>query len=123
MHIRNDQHMTVHSKGHILTAALKAIQWIRAQHLLQWHAEIGQGNICSKEKKFFKIEQYNHQNKIYAQTSREMKENILWVQGGHHPSYIEVWWEVSHQGVTNHFCKEGVKLVSKCIKMTCYKEM
>jgi len=99
--------MTVHSKGHILTAALKAIQWIRAQHLLQWHAEIGQGNICSKEKKFFKIEQYNHQNKIYAQTSREMKENILWVQGGHHPSDIEVWWEVSNQGVQIIFAWKG----------------
>jgi hypothetical protein len=26
--------------------------------------------------------------------------------------------------VTNlHFCKKGVKLVSKCIKQTCYREM
>ena len=42
---------------------------------------------------------------------------ILRVQGGHHPSYIMVWWEVSHQGVTHlHFCKKGVNLVSKSIK-------
>ena len=33
-----------------------------------------------------------------------------------------VWWEVSHHRVTHlHFCKEGVKLVSECIKRTCYK--
>jgi len=49
---------------------------------------------------------------------------VLRVQGGHHPSYIMVWWEVSHQGVTHfHFCKKGVKLVSECIKRTCYKEL
>jgi hypothetical protein len=30
----------------------------------------------------------------------------------------------AHQGVTHlHFCKKGVKLVSKCIKRTCYKEL
>jgi len=46
------------------------------------------------------------------------------VQGGHHSSYVMVWWEVSHQGVTYlHFCKKGMKLVSKCIKSTCYKEL
>jgi len=46
------------------------------------------------------------------------------VQGCHHPSYVMVWWEVSHQGVTHlHFCKKGVKLVPECIKRTCYKEL
>jgi hypothetical protein len=31
---------------------------------------------------------------------------------------------VSHQGVTPlHFCKKGAKLVPKCIKMMCFKEM
>jgi hypothetical protein len=37
--IRDDQHMTVYqlSKGQILTPALKAIQWTRTEHLLQWH--------------------------------------------------------------------------------------
>jgi hypothetical protein len=45
---------------------------------------------------------------------------ILRVQEGHHPSYVTGWWEVSHQGATRlHFCKEGVKLVSECIKRTC----
>jgi len=49
---------------------------------------------------------------------------VLRVRGGHHPSYIMVWWEVSLQGVTHlHFCKKGVKLVSGCIKKTCYKEL
>ena len=46
---------------------------------------------------------------------------ILTVQGCHHPSYVMVCWQVSHQGVTHlHLCKKGVKLVSKCIKKTCY---
>ena len=119
--IRGDQHMTVHrrSKGHILTPALKEIWWTRAEHLLQWHSESGNKNIFTIE------EQYNHQNnKIYAQTSREVKEDVLRVHGGHHPSYVMVWWEVSHQGVTHfHFCKKGVKLVSRQIKRTCYKEL
>ena len=49
---------------------------------------------------------------------------ILRVQGCHNPSSVMVWWEVSHQGVTQlHFCLKGVKLVSECIKRTCYKEL
>jgi hypothetical protein len=31
---------------------------------------------------------------------------ILRVQGYHHPSYVMVWWEVSHQGVTSSFLQE-----------------
>jgi len=31
---------------------------------------------------------------------------VLRVQGGHHPSYVMVWWEVSHQGVTSSFLQE-----------------
>jgi hypothetical protein len=31
---------------------------------------------------------------------------ILRVQGCHHPSYVMVWWEVSHQGVTPSFLQE-----------------
>jgi len=35
---------------------------------------------------------------------------VLRVQGAHHPSYVMVWWGVSHQGVTPlHFCEKGVK--------------
>jgi len=78
------------------------------------------------DEKIFTIEeQYNDQNnKIYAQTSREGKENVPRVKGGHHPSYIMVWGEMFHQGLTHlHFCKKGVKLVSECIKRICYKEL
>jgi hypothetical protein len=118
--------MRVHrrSGGHILTPALKEIQQTRAHRLLQWHAENGNENIFMDEKLFTIEEQYNHQNnKIYAQMSREVKGNVPRVQGGHHPSYVMVLWEMSHQGVTHlHICKKGVNLVSKCIKRTCYKE-
>jgi len=49
---------------------------------------------------------------------------VLRVQEGHHPSYVMVWWEVSHQGMRHlHFCKKGKKLVSECIKKTCYKKL
>jgi hypothetical protein len=67
--------MTVHlhSKGHLLTPALKEIRWTRAERLLQWHAEIGHKNILFTDEKFFTIEeQYNNQNKIYALTSLEV---------------------------------------------------
>jgi len=110
------------SKGYILTASLKAIQWIRTQPLLQWHAENGHRNNESKGKKIFKIEQYNHQNTIYALMFCEVKENVLRVQGGHHHSYVMAWCEVS-QEMTHHFCKKGVKLMSKCVSRTCYKEL
>ena len=125
--IRDDQHMRMHcrSRGHILPPALKVIRRTRAERLLQWHAENGHENILFPDEKIFTIEkQYNHQNRIYAQTSHVVKENVLRVQGGHHPSYVIVWWQVSHQGVTHlHFCKKGMKLVSECIKRTCYKEL
>jgi len=125
--IRDNQHMTGHrhSKGHILTPALKAIRWTRAEYL-QWHAENGHENILFTDEKIFTIEeQYNYQNnKIYDQMSLEVKENVPRVQGGHRPSYIMVWWEVSHHGVAHlHFCKKGVQLVSECIKRMCYKEL
>ena len=38
----------------------------------------------------------------------------LRVQGRHHTSYVMVWWEVSHPGVTHlHFSKKRVKLLSR----------
>jgi len=61
------------------------------------------------DKKIFAIkEQYNNQyNKIYAQTSLEVFSEGA---GSHHPSYIMVWWGMSHQGVTPlNFCEKGVK--------------
>ena len=126
--IRDNQHMTVHhlSRRHNLTPALKANRWIRAECLLQWHTENGEENIHLMDEKIFNIEeQYNHQsNKIYVQTSREVKENVLRVHGGHQIFYIMVWWVVSHQGVTHfHFCKKEVKMVSKCSKRICYGEL
>jgi hypothetical protein len=34
--------------------------------------------------------------------------------GHHHPSYIMVWWGVSHQGVNPlHFCEKGVKTAAQ----------
>jgi len=100
---------THRSKGHLLTSTLKEIRWARAKHLLWWHAENGHENILFTDKKIFTIEEhYNNQyNKIYAQTSLEVRSEGA---GGHHPSYIMVWWGVSHQGVTPlNFCEKGVK--------------
>ena len=49
---------------------------------------------------------------------------IVRVHGCHRPSFVMVWFEVSHQEVTHlHFCKKGVKLVSECIQRTYYKEL
>ena len=96
-------------KGHLLTLALKEIRRTRAKHLLQWHAEIGHENILLMDEKIFSIEeQYNNQNnKIYAQTSHEVSSEGA---GGHHPSYIMVWWGLHHQGATPlHFCEKDVK--------------
>jgi len=71
-----------------------------------------------RTRKTSKSEQCNHQNtKIYILMFREVKENVLRVQGGHHPSYVMAWWEVSHE-MTHHFCKKWVKLMSKCINRT-----
>jgi hypothetical protein len=61
------------------------------------------------DEKIFTIgEQYNNQyNKIYAQRSLEVCSEGA---GGHHSSYVMVWWGVSHRGVTPlNFCEKGVK--------------
>ena len=60
------------------------------------------------DKKIFSIEeQYNNQYKIYAQTSLEVSSEGT---GGHHPSYVMVWWGVYHQGmIPLHFCEKSVK--------------
>jgi hypothetical protein len=74
--IRDDLHMKahLHSKGHLLTPALKDIIWTRAEHLFQWHAKNVHKNILSMDEKIFTIkEQYNNQNKIYAQVSLEVR--------------------------------------------------
>jgi hypothetical protein len=68
--IRDILHMRahLHSKGHLLTPALKEIRWARAKCLLQWHAKNRHENIFFMDEKIFTIEeQYNNQNnKIYA---------------------------------------------------------
>ena len=126
--IRDVQHIecTTTQRDTSLLLALKEIRRIRAEHLHWWHTRKGHENNLFTDEKIFTIkEQYNHQkNKISVQTSHEVKENVLRVQVGHHFSFIMVWWEVSHQGMTHlNFCKKGVKLVSECIKRTCYKEL
>jgi hypothetical protein len=122
--IRDDLHMRAHlfSKGHLLTPALKEIRRTKTERLFQWHAENGHENILFTDEKIVTIgEQYNNQKKIYAQTSLEVHSVGAEMP---HLSYVMVWWEVSHQGVTHlHFCKKAVKLVSECIKRTCYKEL
>ena len=70
---------------------------------------MGKENILLTDKKIFIVEeQYNSQNnKIYAQTSHKVKERVPRMQRGHHPSYVMVWWGVSHQGVTPlHFARK-----------------
>jgi hypothetical protein len=64
----------LHSKGHLLTPALKEIRRTRAKCLLQWHAKNGHKNILFMDEKIFTIKkQYNNQdNKIYAQMSLEV---------------------------------------------------
>jgi hypothetical protein len=114
--------MTAHlsSKGHLLTPALKEKRRTRAELLLQWQAENGHENILFADEKFFTIdEQYN--NKIYAQKSLEVHFEGA---GTSSPFLLHGLVGGAPSGVTHvHFCKKGVKLVSDCIKRTCYKEL
>jgi hypothetical protein len=68
----------LHSKGHLLTPALKKIRRTRAKLPLQWHAENGHENILFTDEKIITIEeQYNNQyNKIHAQTSLEVCSEV-----------------------------------------------
>jgi hypothetical protein len=105
--IRDDIHVRAHlcSKGHHLTPALKEIQWTRAKCLLQWYTKNRHENILFMDEKIFMSEEQcnNQYNKIYAQTSLEVNSEGA---GGHQPSYILVWWGMSHQEVTPlHFCE------------------
>jgi len=119
VHHQGDQHVKAHHrlKGHLLTLALKKI---RRQE--QCHAKNGHDSILFTDENIFKIEeQYNHQNKIYAQTSLEVRS-----EGARRPSsfYVMVWLVVSHQGIIFlHFCDKGVKLVAEFNKRTYYKEL
>jgi len=68
---RDDLHMRapLRSKGHLLTAALKAVRWTRAKRLLQWHVGNGCKNILFTDEKIYIIDEQpkNQNNKIYAQ--------------------------------------------------------
>ena len=50
---------------------------------------------------------------------------VLSVQGGHHPSYIMVWWGGGGpiRGDTSSFLRERGETGPECIKRTCYKEL
>jgi hypothetical protein len=64
------------------------MQWTRAKHHLQWHAENRHENIHFTDEKILTTEeQYNNQYKIYAQTSLEVHSEGA---GGHYPSYVMV---------------------------------
>jgi len=100
--IRDDLQMRAYrrSMGHLLTPALKEIRQTRTERLLQWQAENGREDILFTDEKIFTIEeQYNRQDdKIYAQTSHEVNEKVLSVQGGRHSSYVMVWGGVPTRG-------------------------
>jgi hypothetical protein len=70
----------------------------KSRGLLQWHTENGHENILFMDEKIFTIEeQYSCQNnKIYVKTSHEVQEKVPRMQRVHHPSYVMVWWAVSH---------------------------
>ena len=77
--IRDDLHMRVHlhSKGQLLTPALKEMRQTRAKHPLQWYAENRHENFLFTDEKIFTIEeQYNHYNKIHAHTSLEVRSEV-----------------------------------------------
>jgi len=67
------------------TPPLKEIRRTRTKGLLQWHVENEHENILFTDEKIFTVEeQYNNQyNKIYAQTSLEVRSKGV---GGHQPS-------------------------------------
>jgi len=96
----------LHSKGHLPTPALKEILRTRINRLLQRHAENRHENILVTDEKIFTIEEQcnNQYNKIYAQKSLEVRSEGA---GGHHLSYVMVWWWVFYQWVTPlHFCEK-----------------
>jgi len=64
--------------------------------------ENGHEYILFMDEKIFTIEeQYNNQNnKTYAQTSLEVRSEVA---GGHHPSYVMVWWGGPIRGDTSSF--------------------
>ena len=76
-------------------------------------------------------ENLHHRGAVQPPEQQNLWSNVSWGKGKRFegagrpsPSYVMVWWELSHQGVTHlHLCKKGVKLLSGCIKRTCYKKL
>jgi hypothetical protein len=116
----------LHSKGHLLTPALKEVRRTRARRPLQWHAENGHENILFTDEKIITIEeQYNNQyNKIHAHTVLEVRSGFAGrpspflrhglvggvPSGGDTPSFLQergesvirVYQEDMLQGVVKH---------------------
>jgi len=83
----------------------------------------GHENILFTDEKIFNNEeQHNNQyKKIYAPKSLEVR---LGGAGGHHTSYVMVWWGLSHQGLTPlHFCEKGMKTGARVYQEDVYKEL
>jgi hypothetical protein len=110
------------SNGYLLTPVLMEIRRTRAESLLQWHAKNEHDNSPFTDEKIFIIEKHTT-----TRTRFMLKRPLRCVprmHGGHHPSYVMVWWGMSHQAFTAlYFCEKGVKLVPECNKRTCYKEL
>ena len=120
--IRDDLHMTAHqhSNRHLLTPALKEIWQERAEHLLQWHAENRHENILFRNEKIFNaritrivLKGPVRQRKTFQGCRETITLPMSWFGGGYP---IRGW----HLFI---FCEKGVKLVPKCIKRTCYKQL
>ena len=88
----------------------------RAEHPIQWHAKNGHENILLKDEKIFTIEeQYNNQNnKIYAQTSREVYSD----GAGMPSSFLRhgLLAGVPSGGDTSSFLRERGETGAECIK-------
>jgi len=124
--IRDDLHMRAHhrSKGHLLTPALKEIRR-RQEQSVSSSGTLRTGTKISSSRT---RNVSPSRSSLTIRTTRFMLRRplrcILRVQGCHHPSYVMVWWEVSHQRTTHlHFCKKRVKLVPECSERTCYKDL
>jgi len=120
--IRDDLHMKahLHSKGHLLTPALKEIPQTRAKCLLQWHTENGHKNIPLMDE-FSPL----RSSVTTSATRFVLKSPLRCVRGCRRPSPFV------HHGLVGGgpirgwhpfiFARKVWKLVPKCIKRLCYK--
>ena len=67
------------SKGHLLNPALKEIRRTRTKRFLQSHAKNGHKNVLFRgEIILTNKEQYNMNNKIYAQMFLQVHSELVW---------------------------------------------